>query len=430
LVALLFAAFVVPSGEAASADGAERIEPSMMNLLFVIIEDCNAGAWSSYGNPICKTPNMDRFARTAVQFNSAYVQAVACNPSRTSFRNRRYSYMEFKGGPEPVALYDLAKDPWETVNLANDPAHAETRTKMAALLQAGWQAARPKLPAPPPAADTARVTAKRPFDKVAVFKKTPQGDLRAHIHFPPGWSATDRRPAIVFWVGGGFRSGGVGQFNARAEYFAGRGLVTICAEYRGRDSHGILLDSCAEDARSAMRWVKGHASELGIAPDKVIASGGSAGGCLSLLVAREEGPNAQGEDLTISMRPCALVLFNPAVGDGVMQTIGWGGPAQAAVNAQVAALNTPQQNEPPAIMFFGTEDRFLKVAREFRQKSAAQGTRCEVWVADKMEHGFFNRQPWHDATTLLADEFLVSLGYLKGAPTVREDPTAVLTLDK
>src|SRR5215207_2865650 len=135
--------------------------------------------------------------------------------------------------------------------------------------------------------DTSTVRAVRPFDKVVAFKQTPQGELKAHIFFPPGWTARDQRPAIVFWVGGGFRSGKVGQFTAKAEYFAFRGLVTISAEYRGRDSHQILIDSCAEDARSAMRWVKGHAAELGIAADKVIASGGSAGGCLSLLVARE-----------------------------------------------------------------------------------------------------------------------------------------------
>ncbi len=56
-----------------------------MNLLFVIIEDCNAGVWGCYGNPICKTPHMDRFATTAVRFDSAYVQAVCCNPTRSSF---------------------------------------------------------------------------------------------------------------------------------------------------------------------------------------------------------------------------------------------------------------------------------------------------------------------------------------------------------
>jgi acetyl esterase len=294
---------------------------------------------------------------------------------------------------------------------------------------AAKKGARPKLTEPSPSADTSRVAATRPFDKVVVFKKTPQGELNAHIYFPPGWSAADHRPAIVFWVGGGFRSGRVGQFTARADYFASRGLVTICAEYRGRDSHGILIDSCAEDARSAMRWVKGRAKELGVAPDKIIASGGSAGGCLSLLVAREKGPDAKDDNLALSTRPAALMLFNPAVGDRVMGIVGRGGPAQELVNAQIAALDTPQKDEPPAIMFFGTEDAFLKVAREFNRKAQAQGSRCDLWVADKQAHGFFNSQPWHDATTRLADDFLVSLGYVKGASPIRQNPAAMLTLE-
>ena len=69
-----------------AADGDARLpETSKMNILFINIEDCNANVWGCYGNPICKTPNMDRFAGTAVRFDSAYCQAICCNPTRTSF---------------------------------------------------------------------------------------------------------------------------------------------------------------------------------------------------------------------------------------------------------------------------------------------------------------------------------------------------------
>lgn len=49
------------------------------------------------------------------------------------------------GKTPPVAreLYDLQKDPWEQINLADDPAHTAKAAEMAARLQAGWQAARP-----------------------------------------------------------------------------------------------------------------------------------------------------------------------------------------------------------------------------------------------------------------------------------------------
>lgn len=60
-------------------------DTSKMNILLIDIEDCNAAALGCYGNPICKTPNLDAFCQTAIRFDRAYVQAVCCNPSRTSF---------------------------------------------------------------------------------------------------------------------------------------------------------------------------------------------------------------------------------------------------------------------------------------------------------------------------------------------------------
>lgn len=69
-----------------SADAGTGLpDTSKMNVLFIDVEDCNADVWGCYGNRICKTPNMDRFAATAVRFDSAYCQAICCNPTRTSF---------------------------------------------------------------------------------------------------------------------------------------------------------------------------------------------------------------------------------------------------------------------------------------------------------------------------------------------------------
>ncbi len=58
-------------------------------------------------------------------------------------RTKHHSYLEFKKGPIPAALYDLDKDPWETVNVVDDPAYAAVRKETADLLHAGWKAALP-----------------------------------------------------------------------------------------------------------------------------------------------------------------------------------------------------------------------------------------------------------------------------------------------
>src|SRR5574341_835202 len=64
-----------------------------------------------------------------------------------------------------------------------------------------------------------------------VYKKTPQGELKIFIHRPDGWKETDKRPAIVFFFGGGWTSGKVDQFARQAEYLARRGMVAARADY-------------------------------------------------------------------------------------------------------------------------------------------------------------------------------------------------------
>jgi arylsulfatase A-like enzyme len=56
-------------------------EPQHPNVLFIAVDDlrCDLGC---YGVEHVKTPNIDRFASTAVTFTRAYVQVAVCNPSR------------------------------------------------------------------------------------------------------------------------------------------------------------------------------------------------------------------------------------------------------------------------------------------------------------------------------------------------------------
>jgi uncharacterized sulfatase len=82
IVALLLPALVAAAEPTA---GAGLPDTSKMNILFINIEDCAANVWGCYGNPICRTPNIDRLAATGVRFDSAYCQAICCNPTRTSF---------------------------------------------------------------------------------------------------------------------------------------------------------------------------------------------------------------------------------------------------------------------------------------------------------------------------------------------------------
>jgi acetyl esterase/lipase len=267
----------------------------------------------------------------------------------------------------------------------------------------------------------------RPPDDAVVYKPTPQGNMRLHFYHPPGWSASDHRPAIMFWCGGAFRTGRAVQFLSQAEYFASRGLVAVHAEYRGTQTEKVPVETTVEDARSAIRWLKAHATSYGIDPQKIIAAGGSAGGSLAMMLAVPEGPDAATDDRSISPRPAALVLFNPAMGGAVLDEIGRGGPEQEAFNQRIMALSAPRADEPPAIFMYGERDAaYLALARQFVERAAGLHLAAEVWVGDGANHGFFNKQPWHDATLRQADLFLAKLGYVAGSPTIADNPAARL----
>ena len=95
---------------------------------------------------------------------------------------------------------------------------------------------------------------------------------------------------MVFYFGGGWVRGNPAQFERQSEHLASRGMVGIRVEYRVMpkgDSGPPVI--CCQDAKSAMRWVRAHAAELGIDPERIAAAGGSAGGHLAAFVSLVEG---------------------------------------------------------------------------------------------------------------------------------------------
>src|SRR5262245_31535008 len=75
-----------------------------------------------------------------------------------------------------------------------------------------------------------------------VYKKTPQGELTLHFAFPVDWESSDKRPAIVFFFGGGWKNGSYQQFVSQSDYFASRGMVAASADYRIESVHHTTPD--------------------------------------------------------------------------------------------------------------------------------------------------------------------------------------------
>lgn len=257
-------------------------------------------------------------------------------------------------------------------------------------------------------------------DQVIEYKTVGDVSLKLHVFNPEGHSASDKRPAIVFFFGGGWMGGSPSQFYNQSKYLASRGMVAISAEYRVRKTHKTSPKACVMDGKSAVRWIRSHAAELGIDPDMLAAGGGSAGGHVAAATATVAGFEEAGEDASVSCRPDALVLFNPVFDNGP------GGYGHDRVASYWQAFS-PMHNidkgtpPPPTIVFLGTKDTLIPVAtaEDYKKRMEQAGVRCDLHLYDGQEHGFFNSARY-DETVFEADKFLASLGYLKGEPTLQE----------
>ena len=81
-LALLALASVAPAAAAAPRP----------NILLIVADDLTRTALGSYGNPICRTPNLDRLAASSLRFTRAYCQGTYCGPSRASFLSGYYPH--------------------------------------------------------------------------------------------------------------------------------------------------------------------------------------------------------------------------------------------------------------------------------------------------------------------------------------------------
>jgi acetyl esterase/lipase len=248
-------------------------------------------------------------------------------------------------------------------------------------------------------------------DEIVPYKTIGDTTLTLHVFNPPGKNSGEARPAIVFFFGGGWNGGQPSQFYKQSRYLADRGMVAICADYRTKSKHKTSPRECVKDGKSAIRWVRSHAVELGIDPDRLAAGGGSAGGHVAAATGNVKAFNEDGEDLKLSCRPNALVLFNPVYDNG---PTGYGYDRVKDYWRQFSPMHNIDAETPPTTVYLGTNDKLIPVetAHAYRKKMEMAGVRCDLHLYEGKPHGFFNRGDAFDDTLKKTDEFLVSLGYL------------------
>ena len=257
------------------------------------------------------------------------------------------------------------------------------------------------------------------------YKEASGSRLKLYLFTPEGHQAGDKRPAIVFFFGGGWNGGSPKQFEPHARYLARRGMVAIVADYRVKSRQKTSPFECVKDGKSAVRWLRKNSERLGIDPSRLAAGGGSAGGHVAAATGTVPGLEEDGEDTSVSSLPNALVLFNPVFDNGPM---GYGHSRVKDRFREISPIHNLSKKTPPTIVFLGTKDKLVPVstAQRYKKLMEKSGGRCDLHLYKDQPHGFFNGpdrggafNPYYLKTVTAMDRFLASLGYLKGEPTIR-----------
>lgn len=258
-------------------------------------------------------------------------------------------------------------------------------------------------------------------EKNISYCKTKERELKLDV-FSPKEKSNNKRTAILFIHGGGWRSGNKAMHYPLLQQLAALGYVCITPEYRL--STEALYPAAIHDIKSAIRWVRKNAATYNIDVNKIAVSGHSAGGELAAFIGATNGMKqfkGEGCYKNVSSKVNAIIdldgtlaFIHPESGEGddskrISAATYWFGYSktenpelwkQAAPLTHVGKHTPPTQfiNSGVARMHAGRED-FVAVLKQHKIYS-------ETRTLEGSPHSFLLFNPWFDTTVVYMDKFL------------------------
>lgn len=232
----------------------------------------------------------------------------------------------------------------------------------------------------------------------------PDGDESQRLDlYLPEQPADHPQPLIVHIHGGGWRGGS--KYPCPVANLVVKGYVVASVEYRF--SQKALFPAQIQDCQAALRWLRAHAKQYQIDPERVGVVGGSAGGHLSALVGTAGGkkafPMIGGNEDQSDRVQAVCDIFGPAnfasvmrqadedknvknifkfngPGDPYSLLIGSNLDGDPAKTAAVSPIHYVSPDNPPILILHGTHDALVPYAQseEFAEALKAKGVK--VWL--------------------------------------------------
>jgi len=228
----------------------------------------------------------------------------------------------------------------------------------------------------------------------------------------PRKNAANPAPAIVLVHGGGWRSGTRHNLAPMAIRLAQRGYAAATVSYRL--SPEARYPAAVDDVRQSVRWLRAHAEQYGIDPDRIAIAGGSAGGQIASLVgvtgtaagALQAIVNIDGlSDFTSA----AARLHEDDPAKRPSSAGAWFGGTyaeKAALWHEASPLFYVNARTPPVLFIGSGQPRFSVGREEMIARLTEHGVASGVLVLPGTPHSFWLFEPWLAPTIDAMDAFL------------------------
>ena len=228
-------------------------------------------------------------------------------------------------------------------------------------------------------------------------------DLHMDLIVPKNRAGHAPCPCIVWFCGGAFRVMDRAVWMPELLYFAEAGFVVASVEYRTGNEAIYPAPLC--DAKAAIRFLRAHAGDYCIDPERIVSAGESAGGAIACLlgVTGEDKTLDQGDWLEQSSRVAAVVDYY-GLADMTISLEGFEGnditppwmleevlgvryTKEQAESASAIWRVTP--SAPPHLILQGLDDQVgsPSQSRNYYEKLLENGVRAELLELEGAQHG-------------------------------------------
>jgi acetyl esterase/lipase len=211
--------------------------------------------------------------------------------------------------------------------------------------------------------------------------------------------ALKNRPGVIIIHGGGWVNGTKESVVERfCVPFLEHGFVVANVEYRL--AKAAIAPAAVNDVLKAAKWFHDHASQYKVDANKIIVSGGSAGGHLALMV----GMVPDGTDLGPATKIAAIVNFYGItdVGDQLsgphmrQYAVTWVPelPDRLEIAKHVSPMTYVRKGLPPVLTLHGDADQTVPYEHGVKLTEALKqaGNKAELITVPGGKHGFTEAQ--------------------------------------